>query len=108
MRVETIGGATLYLGDCREILPTLPKVDAVITDPLAVLDFHMARLAKANQVVQSVGVFCVVKRAVRFYMVHWNRVANAFAAFLGQRHNRRRLHEPWPRLHRHRKGSQIL
>lgn len=32
-RIETIGNATLYLGDCREILPTLPKVDAVITDP---------------------------------------------------------------------------
>lgn len=28
-----IGDATLYLGDCREILPTLPKVDACITDP---------------------------------------------------------------------------
>ena len=33
MRIETIGNAVLYLGDCREILPTLPKVDAVITDP---------------------------------------------------------------------------
>ena len=33
MRIETIGDATLYLGDCLEILPTLPKVDAVITDP---------------------------------------------------------------------------
>ena len=32
-RIERIGNATLYLGDCREILPTLPKVDAVITDP---------------------------------------------------------------------------
>jgi DNA modification methylase len=32
-RIEVIGNATLYLGDCREILPTLPKVDAVITDP---------------------------------------------------------------------------
>lgn len=28
-----IGNATLYLGDCREILPTLGKVDAVVTDP---------------------------------------------------------------------------
>jgi len=28
-----IGDATLYLGDCREILPKLQKVDAVITDP---------------------------------------------------------------------------
>ncbi len=32
-RIETIGDATLYLGDCREILPTLGKVDAVVTDP---------------------------------------------------------------------------
>jgi DNA modification methylase len=33
VKVETIGNATLYLGDCLEILPTLDKVDAVITDP---------------------------------------------------------------------------
>ena len=30
---EVIGDAELYLGDCREILPTLGKVDAVVTDP---------------------------------------------------------------------------
>lgn len=29
----TIGNATLHLGDCRDILPTLGKVDAVVTDP---------------------------------------------------------------------------
>jgi 16S rRNA G966 N2-methylase RsmD len=28
-----IGSATLYLGDCMDILPTLPKVDAVLVDP---------------------------------------------------------------------------
>ena len=28
-----IGNATLYLGDCAEILPTLGKFDAVVTDP---------------------------------------------------------------------------
>jgi site-specific DNA-methyltransferase (adenine-specific)/modification methylase len=33
MKKEIIGDATLYLGDCREILPTLQRVDAVITDP---------------------------------------------------------------------------
>jgi len=32
-RREIIGDATLWLGDCREILPLLPKVDAVVTDP---------------------------------------------------------------------------
>lgn len=31
--VVNIGDATLYLGDCMDILLTLPKVDAVITDP---------------------------------------------------------------------------
>ena len=33
MKCEKIGLATLYLGDCRHILPTLERVDAVITDP---------------------------------------------------------------------------
>lgn len=33
MRVETIGAATLYLGDCAEIIPTLGHVDACVTDP---------------------------------------------------------------------------
>ena len=33
MRVEQIGKATLYLGDCREIAPTLERPAAVITDP---------------------------------------------------------------------------
>lgn len=32
-RKEVIGDCTLYLGDCREVLPTLAAVDAVITDP---------------------------------------------------------------------------
>lgn len=33
MRIEKIGSATLYLGDCQDILPSLGKVDAVVTDP---------------------------------------------------------------------------
>ena len=33
MRIETIGNATLYLGDCREILPTLAPCDLILTDP---------------------------------------------------------------------------
>jgi DNA modification methylase len=30
---QQIGNATLYLGDCAEILPTLGQFDAVVTDP---------------------------------------------------------------------------
>lgn len=33
LEVVTIGNATLYRADCMDVLPTLPKVDAVITDP---------------------------------------------------------------------------
>lgn len=33
-RIEQLAeGVTLYLGDCREILPTLGEVDALVTDP---------------------------------------------------------------------------
>lgn len=32
-RIERIGNATLYLADCMEVLPSLPRVDAVIADP---------------------------------------------------------------------------
>lgn len=32
-RVEQIGRATLYLGDCRDLLVSLGTVDAVVTDP---------------------------------------------------------------------------
>ncbi len=33
VQTEIIGDATLVLGDCRQVLPTLPKVGAVVTDP---------------------------------------------------------------------------
>ena len=33
MQIEKIGRATLYLGDCTEVLPTIGRVDAVVTDP---------------------------------------------------------------------------
>jgi len=39
-RIETIGDCTLYLGDCRDILPTLGKVDAVVTDPPYKMEIH--------------------------------------------------------------------
>lgn len=33
MRKEIIGDAVLYLGDCRDVLPLIGKVHAVVTDP---------------------------------------------------------------------------
>jgi site-specific DNA-methyltransferase (adenine-specific)/modification methylase len=33
VREERIGGQRLILGDCRDVMPTLGRVDAVVTDP---------------------------------------------------------------------------
>ena len=33
MRVEQIGAATMYLGDCHEIIPTLSDIACVVTSP---------------------------------------------------------------------------
>ncbi len=43
-----IGNATLYLGDCLEILPHLEKVDAVITDPPYAENTHNNSLTNHN------------------------------------------------------------
>jgi len=46
-----IGGATLYLGDCMDILPTLDKVDAVITDPPYGIGIDRAMAASSGRIV---------------------------------------------------------
>lgn len=47
MRREVIGDATLYLGDCLQILPTLEKVDAVLTDPPYGIGMDGGKIGKA-------------------------------------------------------------
>ena len=59
-RVETIAeGVTLYLGDCREILPTLQGVRHIITDPPYEDELHNAmgsiRRNDGRQMVQDLG-----------------------------------------------------
>lgn len=71
MSVERIGDATLYLGDCLEVLPTLSNVGAVITDPpYGVLDeawddmsrrelarFTMAWASRAAMLCDTAAIF---------------------------------------------------
>ena len=64
-RMEVIGNATLYLGDCRDLLHVLPKVDAVITDPpygqgYKVNTFHIGG-TRDHAVVQRNGVALTVR-----------------------------------------------
>lgn len=47
-RIETIGNCTLYLGDCREILPLLARVDLVLTDPPYGIDIAKAATVGAT------------------------------------------------------------
>ena len=50
-----IGNATLYLGDCLEILPTLGKVDAVITDP-PYPDYHTEKYQYVAGLLESLNI----------------------------------------------------
>lgn len=46
-RREIIGDCTLYNADCREVLPLLPKVDAVVTDPPYGIGMDGGKIGKA-------------------------------------------------------------
>lgn len=39
-RKEVIGAATLYLADCRSVLPTLNGIDAIVSDPPYGMDWN--------------------------------------------------------------------
>ena len=62
MRIERLAdGITLYNADCREVLPTLPKVSAVVTDPPyiglkgGVIHRRYGGVAPKNVISKSVG-----------------------------------------------------
>lgn len=69
LRVEHIGRATLYLGDCRDILPTLTPPDVMLTDPpygIALKNHARGKERSdtdwtiANDVDQSVGTYAIM------------------------------------------------
>lgn len=61
-RVETIGRATLYLGDCREMLPDLSG--AVLTDPPYGIGYRSKRGASALSDDYAGGRFGKIDRAI--------------------------------------------
>lgn len=48
-RVERIGRATLYLGDCREIVPGLPALDTIVSDPPYGMSFQSNHRAQQHE-----------------------------------------------------------
>ena len=51
-RKEIIGDATLYLGDCMEVMQGLGKVDAVVTDP----PYGIGETSKKNKARDGYGL----------------------------------------------------
>lgn len=71
MRVETIGDATLYLGDCMEVLPKLEGVDCVITDPPYGMSYQSGYATEqlwAGDVIEGDET-----TFIRDYALHWAR-----------------------------------
>ena len=52
-RKEVIGGCELFLGDCREILPTLAGIDAVVSDPPYGIGYQRGAGGKGKQRLRS-------------------------------------------------------
>lgn len=81
MREEKIGDARLILGDCREVLPTLSSVDAVVTDPPYGVGFDygeashddsaanyedsvVSAILRSETILSDYGVMCVFQSAI--------------------------------------------
>lgn len=56
-------GITIYHGDCREILPSLPKVDLVLTDPPYAVDFSYEGGVDSDMRVQTQVISSFLGRA---------------------------------------------
>ena len=66
MEKVEIGAATLYLGDCLEVLPTLGKVHAIVTDPPYAVP---TVIAQGREVTRNVGDLSIVETAMRVYLL---------------------------------------
>jgi site-specific DNA-methyltransferase (adenine-specific) len=64
MTIERIGNATLYLGDCLEILPALGVFDAVITDPPYAIP---TQVASGRNTTSSIGDLSLIEAAFRVF-----------------------------------------
>jgi site-specific DNA-methyltransferase (adenine-specific) len=68
--IVTIGDCTLYHGDCLEIMPTLAKVDAIVTDPPYAIP---TMIAQGREVTRNVGDLSIIETAFRVHAEAWRR-----------------------------------
>lgn len=80
-----IGDAALYLGDCAEILHSIGKVDAVITDPPYGINENSAKVASRGKLAapKDYGSFDWDKTPPADELINALREASHFQAFFG-------------------------
>ena len=72
-----IGNAELWWGDCREVLPSLPKVDAVITDPPYGIGYTKYESHKDSPEEYPLFIRLAVEQSERLLEVGWMCVFQA-------------------------------
>ena len=87
LETVTIGQATLYYGDCREVLPTLASVDAVITDPPYSERCHAAHDAGASKARdsaerQALGYRALTLEDVTYFAEQYARVCGGWVVWM--------------------------
>lgn len=70
-------GITIYHGDCRDILPDLPKVDLVLTDPPYGIGFSEYLSHKDTQIGYEEFIWSVCEEAERHVVNGWMCVFQA-------------------------------
>jgi site-specific DNA-methyltransferase (adenine-specific)/modification methylase len=85
MKKIEIGSATLYLADCMEVLPTLGRVDAVITDPPYGINENSKKVASRGKLAaaKDYGVFDWDKSPPPQELIEAMRTMSKFQAFFG-------------------------
>jgi site-specific DNA-methyltransferase (adenine-specific)/modification methylase len=84
MKVE-IGNATLYLGDCAEVLSMIDKVDAVITDPPYGINENSKKVASRGNMAapKDYGHFDLDKSPPPNELIELIRTKGKYQAFFG-------------------------
>lgn len=82
-----IGNATLYCGDCRDVLPLLPKVDAVITDPPYSARCHTghdsgAKDARDGSIRTALGYAALTPADVAFFAAEFDRICKGWIVWM--------------------------
>jgi site-specific DNA-methyltransferase (adenine-specific) len=87
MRVEQIGNATLYLADCREVLPMLDRADAVIVDPPYSERCHSGHDSTAKDARDgsrriALGYKALTVDDVQFFAREYDRICDGWVAWM--------------------------